>query len=162
MTATPVEVAPEHAKALATIRKADDRLRNRFADRMAVNHDLDRTLVSFQANKTEERHRWCKYKEGFSAELVRYVLDRTGIASGPILDPFAGSGTALFTAGEAGLDAVGIELLDSSAEIIDTQGRPVPSLGSTVGPLPGEEDLRQGANSHVRRGDHGQAQRDRQ
>ena len=121
MTAIPAEVAPEHAKALATIRKADDRLRDRFADRMAVNYDLDRTLVSFQANKTEERHRWCKYKEGFSAELVRYVLEKTGIASGPILDPFAGSGTALFTASEAGLDAVGIELLDCSAEIIEVR-----------------------------------------
>ena len=38
-----------------------------------------RTLVSFQASKTEERHRWCKYKEGFSADLVRYVLEKTGI-----------------------------------------------------------------------------------
>lgn len=107
--------------ALEAIRAADERLRLRFADRLTVNRDLDRSLVSFQANKTESRHRWCKYKEGFSAELVRYILRETGIRSGQILDPFAGSGTALFTASEAGLDAVGIELLDSSSEIIEVR-----------------------------------------
>ncbi|NLF70033.1 MAG: site-specific DNA-methyltransferase [Candidatus Anammoximicrobium sp.] len=121
MTAIPVEASASQAQALAAIRRADDGLRDRFADRLAVNHDLDRSLVSFQANKAEQRHRWCKYKEGFSAELVRYVLKKTGLASSPILDPFAGSGTALFTAREAGLDAVGIELLDSSAEIIEVR-----------------------------------------
>ena len=111
----------EHVIALTAIRQADERLRERFADRMAVNHDLDRTLVSFQANKAEGRHRWCKYKEGFSAELVRYILRESGITSGKILDPFSGSGTALFIASEAGLDAVGIELLDSSSDIIEVR-----------------------------------------
>ncbi|MCY2990533.1 MAG: site-specific DNA-methyltransferase [Planctomycetota bacterium] len=111
----------EHVIALTAIREADNRLHKRFADRMAVNQDLDRTLVSFQANKSEVRHRWCKYKEGFSAELVRYIWRESGITSGKILDPFAGSGTALFTASEAGLDAVGIELLDSSSDIIEVR-----------------------------------------
>ncbi len=111
----------EHVIALTAIREADDRLHKRFADRLAVNRDLDRTLVSFQANKSEVRHRWCKYKEGFSADLVRYILRETGITSGKILDPFAGSGTALFTVSEAGLDAVGIELLDSSLDIIEVR-----------------------------------------
>lgn len=86
---------------------------------MRVNHDLDRTLVSFQANREEIGHRWCKYREGFSAELVRYIIAKTGLRSGKILDPFGGSGTALFVAAESGLDAVGIELLPSSAEIVE-------------------------------------------
>ena len=34
--------------------------------------------------------------------------------TGPVLDPFAGSGTSLFVAAEMGLDAVGIELLPCS------------------------------------------------
>ena len=121
MTTTSLTIPAEHIKALETIREADERLRDRFADRMTVNHDLDRKLVSFQANKKAKRHRWCKYKEGFSVDLIHYILRKTGIASGPILDPFAGSGTALFTVSESGLDAVGIELLDSSAEIIEAK-----------------------------------------
>jgi DNA modification methylase len=114
-------IPSEHVAALEAIRHAETRLQGRFADRLAVNHDLDRTLVSFQANKGAHRHRWCKYKEGFSAELIRYILEKTGLVAGQILDPFAGSGTALFTASERGLDAVGIELLNSSAEIIEVR-----------------------------------------
>jgi DNA modification methylase len=121
MTQVTAKLPREHVAALEAIRQADTCLCRRFADRMTVNRDLDRTLVSFQANKGAHRHRWCKYKEGFSAELTRYVLDRTGVVAGKILDPFAGSGTALFTASERGIDAVGIELLDSSAEIIEVR-----------------------------------------
>lgn len=121
MTATSSAIPAEHIEALGAIKEADERLRVRFADRMAINHDLDRTLVSFQANKKAQRHRWCKYKEGFSVGLIRYILRKTGITSGPILDPFAGSGTTLFTVSETGLDSVGIELLDSSAEIIEVK-----------------------------------------
>src|SRR5262249_35902723 len=40
---------------------------------------------------------------------------------GRLLDPFAGSGTALFTASDQGLDALGIELLPCSAEIIEVR-----------------------------------------
>jgi DNA modification methylase len=121
MPALSPAILPHHAKALDAIREADARLQRRFADRLTVNQDLNRTLVSFQANRTEEDHRWCKYKEAFSADLVRYVLRKTGLTSGTVLDPFAGSGTALFTASESGLDAVGIELLESSAEIIEVK-----------------------------------------
>lgn len=105
---------------LTRIKAADDELTLRFANKMRVNDDLDRTLVSFQANKTEIGHRWCKYREGFSAELIRYLIEKTKL-SGTILDPFAGSGTSLFVAAELGLDAVGIELLPCSAEIIDVR-----------------------------------------
>ncbi len=112
-------MSPDHV--LAKIRKADVELTDRFSDKLEVNHDLDRTLVSFQANKAENGHRWCKYKEGFSASLVRYILSRLDVCGGPILDPFAGSGTTLFVASEFGLDAVGIELLPSSAEIIEVR-----------------------------------------
>jgi hypothetical protein len=119
MIATP-EVSQRHVDMLARIKAADDELTRRFANKMAVNEDLDRTLVSFQANKSEIGHRWCKYREGFSAELIRYVIQKTGVR-GTILDPFAGSGTALFVGAELGLDAVGVELLPCSAEIIDVR-----------------------------------------
>lgn len=103
---------------LAAIDRADKMLTERFRDRLVVNHDLDRKLVSFQANRRELEHRWCKYKEGYSADLMRYLFGRLRMERGPVLDPFAGAGTTLFSASEAGLDSTGIELLPSSAEII--------------------------------------------
>jgi len=78
-------------------------------------------MVSFQANKKENGYRWFKYKEGFSAALMRYVFEMTGVKSGLILDPFAGAGTALFTAADLGIDADGIELLPVCAEIIEVR-----------------------------------------
>jgi len=103
---------------LAAIDRADKKLTERFQDRVVVNYDLDRTLVSFQGNRRELEHRWCKYKEGFSADLVRYIFRKAEIERGPVIDPFAGAGTTLFAAWESGLDSTGIELLPSSAEII--------------------------------------------
>ncbi|MCW5880142.1 MAG: site-specific DNA-methyltransferase [Anaerolineae bacterium] len=106
---------------LASIRAAEQTLAGEYADVLVVNPDLDRKLVSFQANKTETAHRWFKYKEGFSAALMRYVFERTGIEAGHILDPFAGAGTALFAASDLGMDATGVELLPSSAEAIEVK-----------------------------------------
>ena len=111
----------DHTKIIEEIKAADDRLHAQFVDKLQVNYDLDRTLVSFQANKTKNGHRWYKYKEGFSSDLVRYIMHRFALNSGCILDPFAGSGAALFTASELGVDSVGIELLPSSAEIIEVR-----------------------------------------
>ena len=100
------------------IHVADEQLHERFANVFSVNNDLDRKLVSNQANKTEKVARWCKYKEGFSASLIRYVLNHLSLKGGRILDPFAGSGTTLFTAGEFGLASSGVELLPNAIEII--------------------------------------------
>ena len=100
------------------INVADEQLHERFANVFSVNNDLNRKLVSNQANKTEKVARWCKYKEGFSASLIRYVLNHLSLKEGRILDPFAGSGTALFTAGEFGLDSSGIELLPNAVKIM--------------------------------------------
>ena len=111
----------DHTKILEEIKMADDRLHAQFVEKLQVNYDLDRTLVSFQANRTKNGHRWYKYKEGFSSDLVHYIMHRFALNSGRILDPFAGSGAALFTASELGVDSVGIELLPSSAEIIEVR-----------------------------------------
>jgi hypothetical protein len=78
-------------------------------------------LVSFQANKNRPVYRWYKYKEGFSASLVEHFFQKYQITDGKILDPFAGSGTALFTASAMGLDADGIELLPIGQQIISTK-----------------------------------------
>jgi len=111
----------QHINMLSQIEEADRVLLLRFASKMEINRDLDRTLVSFQGNRQEIGHRWCKYREGFSASLIRYVIDSTGLTEGKILDPFAGSGTTLMIAAELGINAVGIELLPSSAEIVEVR-----------------------------------------
>jgi tRNA G10 N-methylase Trm11 len=103
------------------LKQADRELEEKYSDRLVVNPDLDRKLVSFQANKHENESRWCKYREGFSSALVQYIFNKTGMRSGRVLDPFAGSGTTLFTASNRGIDSVGIELLPNSAEMIEVR-----------------------------------------
>jgi DNA modification methylase len=105
-------------EALESIQANNAALEARFAEKLQVNYQLSRSLVSFQANKKKPGYRWFKYKEGFSEALVQHFLDFLGIEKGNILDPFAGTGTALFTASERGLDGTGIELLPVGCEIM--------------------------------------------
>jgi DNA modification methylase len=76
-----------------------------------VNKDLNRSLVSFQANKKLPIYRWFKYKEGFSEDLVRYLLENLTNEPGTILDPFAGTGATLFASKDLGWESTGIEIL---------------------------------------------------
>ncbi|MDQ1354639.1 MAG: hypothetical protein QG657_4948 [Acidobacteriota bacterium] len=97
-------------------------LEEKYKDKISVNTNLNRQLVSFQANKGLPFFRWFKYKEGFSAPLVNYLIDQTPAQRKKILlDPFAGSGAALFCAREKGLKSVGIEVLPVGLFIIKTR-----------------------------------------
>ena len=82
-----------------------------YKNQIEIDPKLDRTLVSFQANKKENFYRWFKYKEGFSKRLVKYFLFKYHPSPGHILDPFAGVGSTLFAARELEWDTTGIELL---------------------------------------------------
>jgi len=103
---------------LDEIETRDEELKRRFETRFTSPPFLTRQLVSFQANKTRSSYRWFKYKEAFSAALIEELLSEKGVQSGHILDPFAGSGTALFAANARGLGATGIELLPIGMEIM--------------------------------------------
>ncbi len=103
---------------LDRIESQDAKLKQQFETRLIVSPVLTRQLVSFQANKNRTSYRWFKYKEAFSAVLVEKLLQERGILNGHILDPFAGSGTALFAANGLGLNSTGIELLPIGIEII--------------------------------------------
>jgi DNA modification methylase len=94
------------------------RLAQHFHNKIKLQPALTRQLVCFQANKPRATYRWYKYKEAFSASLVEILLSKYEIRSGKILDPFAGSGTALFAASDTGIDADGIELLPVGQQII--------------------------------------------
>jgi len=106
---------------LAEIEAISAKTELRYNVHLKTEYALSRGLVSFQANKTRSVYRWYKFKEAFSANLVEYFLDRYRIRSGVLLDPFAGSGTALFASNSAGLSADGIELLPIGQQIISTK-----------------------------------------
>ncbi|MGA7733464.1 MAG: hypothetical protein WCD37_19550 [Chloroflexia bacterium] len=60
-------------------------------------HDLAR----FNGNKKTPIHSWFTYKEGFSADLLEWVMDRLALDLsniGTLLDPFCGAGTSLLSA----------------------------------------------------------------
>lgn len=107
--------------ALREIDNLDKQLQHHFQTKFLVQPALTRLLVSFQANKTRPVYRWYKYKEAFSASLVELLLQKYGIKQGKMLDPFAGSGTALFAASDLGFDTDGIELLPIGQQIIETK-----------------------------------------
>lgn len=106
---------------LGGIGDLDKRLAQHFKGKFFVEPALTRPIVSFQANKKRPIYRWYKFKEAFSASLVNYLFRKYRISKGRILDPFAGSGTALFAASEMGIDADGIELLAIGKQIIETR-----------------------------------------
>lgn len=88
---------------------ARDDLLERFSGRISTNSYLSRKLVSYQGNKKVAGLRWLKYKEAFSADLVRGLLSDTNAKN--LLDPFSGAGTAPLTAGSLGINAMGVELM---------------------------------------------------
>jgi hypothetical protein len=74
------------------------------------------SLVVPNGNSAAACHRWFKYKEAFSSDLLGHVLKKTfedagGVRSIQILDPFCGVGTTLLSAQLTGANvhAIGIE-----------------------------------------------------
>jgi len=96
--------------------KAVDAIEKRFADRLIINSDLTRSVVSFQANRAEPIFRWFKYREGFSKSLIEYLLNSIRASHGDyLLDPFSGTGATCFVGSVYGLNCIGIELLPVGA-----------------------------------------------
>ncbi|MHC5914204.1 MAG: DNA methyltransferase [Nostoc sp.] len=114
-------VSEVESDGLDEIDNLDRQLYQRFQNKFLVHPSLTRLIVSFQANKTRPIYRWYKYKEAFSASLIEYLLQQYKITQGKVLDPFAGSGTALFAVREAGINSDGIELLPIGQQIINAK-----------------------------------------
>ncbi len=80
-----------------------------------------RSLVSYVGNRNEPVLRWFRYKESFSAELVRRLIVEFNLNEKDfILDPFSGLGTTLYTAQGEGIPSAGVDLLPLSAFVADT------------------------------------------
>ncbi len=84
-------------------------LYRRFEDRLSINYDYSRKVVSYQGNRTAPGFRWMKYKEGFSEGFVRNLVNDMDPES--VLDPFAGICTTPLVAAGMGRNATGIEIM---------------------------------------------------
>lgn len=107
--------------AIDRIAALNEALYSQFEPAMRVDEGLTRALVSFQDSKQSPGFRWYRFKEAFSAALVDRLLDEYRLSGGRLLDPFAGSGTALFAAARRGMYTEGIELLPIGQEIISAR-----------------------------------------
>jgi DNA modification methylase len=95
------------------------KIEEKYKKKLEINPELDRKLVSFQANKVEPIYRWFKYREGFSKTLIEYLLKDSGAKQGShILDPFAGTGITCFTANNQNFSSTALELLPVGADFI--------------------------------------------
>ncbi|MDR0564972.1 MAG: site-specific DNA-methyltransferase [Azoarcus sp.] len=88
---------------------ARQELENRYMPITEVTSKFNRQSVSYQLSKRDCIHRWLKYKEGFSAELIEELFNEMGIQrGGVVLDPFLGAGTTCFVAQMNGIDSMGL------------------------------------------------------
>jgi hypothetical protein len=102
---------PEFASHISSSCAKREALYEKFRSKISINGALSRNLVSFQANKSVAIYNWFKYKEGFSEQLVTYILHYFKKQPGILPDPFSGAGSALFAASSLKWQTKGIEIL---------------------------------------------------
>jgi site-specific DNA-methyltransferase (cytosine-N4-specific) len=87
-------------------------LEEKYINMMEVTDKFNRKSVSYQLSKNESLHRWLKYKEGFSTDLVETLFAEMGIKKGDtVLDPFLGSGTTSLVAQLHGINSIGFDIM---------------------------------------------------
>jgi site-specific DNA-methyltransferase (cytosine-N4-specific) len=96
------------------------RLENKYESSIEEKLELSR-LVSFQGNKTIPLLRLYRYKEAFSFELVKTILQEFSASSSSyVFDPFCGMGTTLLAAMSQRIPSLGIDLLPVAVFIAKT------------------------------------------
>lgn len=95
--------------------KARRELEERFSSVLEITDRFNRQSVSYQLSKKDALHRWFKYKEGFSANLVNILLNEMGVQKGDlIMDPFMGSGTTALVCQMRGINSIGYDVMPIS------------------------------------------------
>ncbi|RME79041.1 MAG: hypothetical protein D6769_03430, partial [Methanobacteriota archaeon] len=79
-----------------------------------------RELLTFREAGKMPIHRWFHYKEGFSPEFVKRVMEGR---EGPLLDPFMGSGTTLVAANELCVESYGLDVSELSLFVANEKTR---------------------------------------
>jgi DNA modification methylase len=108
-----------------------------------------RQSVTFVPNKDQPVHRWYRYTQGFSANLVEKLIDELGLGhEDVVLDPFAGCGTTPLVCRQRGISSLGVEISPLMAWVSETKVKPwrpgeLRKLVSTLNlPLPSEHKCR--------------------
>lgn len=63
--------------------------------------------MNFSMSYNMPIHRWFKYREGYSPELVNFFTNDSDVK---ILDPFCGSGTTLVRSSQLGINSTGVDI----------------------------------------------------
>ncbi len=79
-----------------------------FSDSESYKEVPEASCSTFVSNMQLPVHRWFRFSAGFSAQWAENVIRENGKET-RVLDPFAGSGTALLAAEKVGLESIGIE-----------------------------------------------------
>ncbi len=80
---------------------------------------------TFALNKDEPIHRWYKYDEGYSSELIFNEFKKLPIEVESIFEPFAGSGTTPLVAAQLGIESFFAEINPFMAFITESKINPV-------------------------------------
>lgn len=97
-------------------------LEERYWPITEITDRFNRQSVSYQLSKKDCLHRWLKYKEGFSADLVRILLSDFPLQKGDIVaDPFMGSGTTALVSVLNGYNSLGFDILPMSKVAIQAK-----------------------------------------
>jgi len=81
------------------------------------------SLVNFVPSAGVPIHRWFRYREGYSVELVKKIIG--GLPRGSVvLDPFCGCGSTLLAAQELGYESYGFDVNPLSTLVARVKTRP--------------------------------------
>lgn len=102
--------------------KARLALEKKYIKITEISDEFSRQSVSYQLSKKDSLHRWLKYKEGFSSQLVNKLLDQFNVQPGDlVLDPFLGSGTTAIVCQMRGINSLGYDILPTSKVAIEAK-----------------------------------------
>lgn len=68
------------------------------------------SVLNFSDDLNKPFQRWFRYKEGFSIDLIKKIINDNQLEAGVILDPFSGSGTTLIASSYNNISSIGFEV----------------------------------------------------